>query len=75
MPLDIRFVSSLTPDDENRLAPQVLNALGGVLDDLPIAYTLRIETAAGRSFSHNHVPAGTSSAGTVEASDAAAGRR
>ncbi len=73
--MDIRFVSSLTPDDENRLAPQVLNALGGVLDDLPIAYTLRIETAAGRSFSHNHVPAGTSSAGTVEASDAATGRR
>jgi hypothetical protein len=43
--MDIRFISSLTADDENRLAPQVLAALSKLLDELPIAYTLRIETS------------------------------
>lgn len=60
--MDIRFVSSLTPDDENRLAPAVLDALGGILDQLPIAYTLQIGTTAGKSFAHNHVPDGRSAA-------------
>ena len=54
--MDIRFVSSLTPDDENRLAPALLGALGGILDQLPIAYTLQIGTTAGRSFARHHVP-------------------
>ena len=54
--MDIRFVSSLTPDDENRLAPALLGALGGILDQLPIAYTLQIGTTAGRMFSRHHVP-------------------
>jgi len=54
--VDIRFVSSLTPDDENRLAPALLGALGGILDQLPIAYTLQIGTTAGRSFARHHVP-------------------
>jgi len=56
--VDIRFVSSLTPDDENRLAPALLSALGGLLDQLPIAYTLRVETAAGKGYARSHVPEG-----------------
>lgn len=63
--MDIRFVSSLTPDDENRLAPALLGALGGILDQLPIAYTLQIGTTAGRSFARHHVPEERSSGSHV----------
>lgn len=52
--MNIRFVSSLTPDDEDRLAPGVLQAIALLLDQLPLAYTLRIETAGGRIFQHAH---------------------
>ena len=54
--VEIRLVSSLTSDDELRMAPAVLEAIGGFLDNLPIAYTLRIKTANGRGFSHYHLP-------------------
>lgn len=52
--MNIRFVSSLTPDDEERVAPGVLNALRLILDTMPLAYTIRIETATGRVFQHAH---------------------
>jgi hypothetical protein len=55
LPLEIR-APSLTPDDENRLAPALLGALGGILDQLPIACTLQIGATAGRSFARHHVP-------------------
>ena len=42
--MQIEFTSTLTQEDENRLAPAVLKALSGVLDMLPIAYILRVET-------------------------------
>ncbi len=54
--MDIRFISSLTPDDENRIAPALLGAVASVLDRLPITYTLRFETVTGRSFQHGHAP-------------------
>jgi len=53
-PMNIRFVSSLTPEDEERIAPGVVNALSMLLDQLPLAYTLRIETAEGKVFQHAH---------------------
>ena len=40
----IELTSTLTQEDENRLAPAVLKALAGVLDMLPIAYMIRVET-------------------------------
>jgi len=40
----IEFTSTLTQDDENRLAPAVLKALSGFMDLLPIAYMIRVET-------------------------------
>lgn len=43
--MNIRFTSSLTPDDENRLAPIVLQALGAILNAMPIAYMVRIDTS------------------------------
>jgi hypothetical protein len=50
--MDIRFVSSLTADDENFFAPALLKAVAAMLDQLPIAYTIRIETTGSQVFQH-----------------------
>ena len=42
--MNIRFTSTLTPEDENALAPAILAALSGILDMLPLAYVIRIDT-------------------------------
>ena len=55
--MDIRFISTLTADDENNLAPAVLRALGSLLDLFPIAYTVRIETTGAQIFQHTNPPA------------------
>jgi hypothetical protein len=52
--MDIRFVSSLTPDDENELAPALLNAVAALLDRVEFAYTLRIETTGAQVLQHSH---------------------
>ena len=52
--MDIRFVSSLTAEDENMIAPALLKAVGALLDQLPIAYTIRIETTGAQVFQHTH---------------------
>ena len=52
--MNIRFISSLTPEDEDRIAPAVLTAVGAFLDQLPIAYTLRIETSGNGVFQRAH---------------------
>lgn len=52
--MDIRFVSSLTAEDENMIAPALLKAAGILLDQLPIAYTLRIETTGSQVLQHTH---------------------
>jgi hypothetical protein len=48
--VNIRFTSSLTPEDENALAPAILTALTGILDLLPLAYVIRIDTADAHVF-------------------------
>jgi hypothetical protein len=52
--MNIRFVSTLTADDENQLAPALLKAIGAILDQMPIAYTIRIETTGAQVFQHSH---------------------
>jgi hypothetical protein len=52
--MEIRFVSSLTAEDENVFAPALLKAVGALLDQLPIAYTVRIETTGSQTFQHTH---------------------
>ena len=52
--MDIRFISSLTAEDESLFAPALLKAIGVLLDQLPIAYTLRIETTGAQVFQHSH---------------------
>lgn len=54
--MEIRLVSSLTPEDEARLAPTLLAALTALLDQLPIAYTVRVNTMSGRALHHTHSP-------------------
>jgi hypothetical protein len=55
--MDIRFVSSLSPDDEIRFAAPLLGAIVALLDRLPIAYSLRIEASAGdAAFEHTRHP-------------------
>ena len=52
--MNIRFVSTLTAEDENQFAPALLRAIGSLLDQLPIAYTVRIETTGAQVFQHSH---------------------
>jgi len=52
--MDIRLISSLTAEDENAFAPALLKAVGAILDQFPIAYTLRIETTGAQVFQHTH---------------------
>lgn len=53
--MEIRFISSLTADDEAMFAPAVLKAVSALLDQLPIAYTIRIETSGAQVYQHTHV--------------------
>ena len=50
--MDIHFISSLTPDDEDRLAPVLIAALRPLLEMSPIAYTIRIRTASNSVYQH-----------------------
>jgi hypothetical protein len=58
--VNIRFTSSLTPEDENLLAPGLLNALASILDLLPIAYVIRIDTSDSQVYQHSGPGAGAS---------------
>ncbi len=53
--MEIRFISSLTAEDEDLFAPAVLKAVSALLDQLPIAYTLRVETSGAQVYQHTHV--------------------
>jgi hypothetical protein len=53
----------LTPEDENAIAPALLKAFSAILDLLPIAYVIRIDTADAQVYQHR-------SAGAALPSDA-----
>jgi hypothetical protein len=50
--VNIRLTSTLTSDDENKLAPVLLTAFSSILDMVQIAYSIRIETSDSRVFQH-----------------------
>lgn len=50
--MDIHFISTLTPEDEDRYAPVVLSALKAILEQLPISYAVRITTTSHRVLHH-----------------------
>jgi hypothetical protein len=57
--MNIAFVSSLTPDDETRIISELMARVTAMLDELPIAYSLRVETAKGEVYDHSHCPSET----------------
>ena len=66
--MDIHFISSLNPDDEDRLAPAILAALRPMLELMPIAYTVRIRTSSNNVYQHTRAelegpPAASADAG------------
>lgn len=73
--MTIRFVSTLTPEDEERLAPALLQVVCGLIDAAPIAYTLRIESATGRVFQRAHVGVSEGPGRHFAPSPTGAGRR
>ena len=50
--MHIEITSTLTHEDENRLAPAVMKLLSGMLDMLPVAYVVRVETADQQVMEH-----------------------
>ena len=50
--MDIHFVSTLTPEDEDHYAPMVLAAVRAILEPMPISYAVRIVTANGLAVQH-----------------------
>jgi hypothetical protein len=51
--VDIRVVSSLTNDDEDRFASLVLHTISELLGRTAAAYTVRIVTTAGKVLQHS----------------------
>ena len=51
--MNIRFTSSLTDHDENAIAPALLKAVVSLLDALPIAYVIRIDTSDSQVYQHS----------------------
>ena len=51
--VNIRFTSSLTDHDENAIAPALLKAVTSILDTLPIAYVIRIDTSDSQVYQHS----------------------
>ena len=48
----------MTSEDEKLFAPALLKAVAALLDQLPIAYTVRIETTGAEVFQHAHAVTG-----------------
>ena len=51
--VNIRFTSSLTDHDENTIAPALLKAVVSILDTLPLAYVIRIDTSDSQVYQHS----------------------
>jgi len=49
--MEIRVISSLTAEDEDEVAVSILTVVRRVLDRLPIAYSIRMETTARKCWS------------------------
>lgn len=53
--MEIRFISSLTPEDESQIASAICDAVGRLLGPFSLAYTIRIVTTDGQTF-NQHSP-------------------
>jgi len=55
--MDIHVVSTLTSEDEDRVADALGAALAELLDGLPIAYALRIQTSGTKVLTRTNLDA------------------
>jgi len=51
--MNIKFISTLTTEDENAIAPIALQAIANLLDLFPIAYSIQIDTSDSRVYQHS----------------------
>jgi hypothetical protein len=61
--MKVQLISSLADDDETKLAGAFVQAFAALLDVLPVAYSLRIETGSGRTFEKRRLPEDLAEAG------------
>jgi hypothetical protein len=52
--MEIHLVCSLMPDEEDRLAPSVLEAIWSALAGLSVSYSLRVTTDIGNAIHQSH---------------------
>src|SRR5262245_23271931 len=55
--MQIEVVSTLTSDDEERVAEALIALLGDLFGSMPIAYSLRIDTAGSKVFQRSNMNA------------------
>ena len=55
--MQIEVVSTLTSDDEERVAEALIALLGDLFGSMPIAYALRIDTAGSKVFQRSNINA------------------
>lgn len=62
--MNIKFISTLTTEDENAIAPIALRAIASILDLLPIAYSIQIDTSDSRIYEHSRAQPAQQTAGS-----------
>jgi len=62
--VDIKFISTLTSEDENAIAPIALQAIASILDLFPIAYSIQINTSDAHVYQHIRAQPGGHPAGS-----------
>ena len=53
VPLDIRVVSSLTPEDETRYAAALVKIISAVLESAPASFAVHVQLADGSVVQHH----------------------
>ena len=52
--MEIRLISSLTPEDEARYASTLVKVMAAMLEELPITYAIHVQLADGNVVDHSH---------------------
>ena len=52
--LEIRLISSLTPEDEARYAGTLIKVMAAMLENMPVTYAIHVQLADGAVVDHSH---------------------
>ncbi len=52
--MEIRLISSLTPEDEARYATTLIKVMAAMLENMPITYAIHVQLADGAVVDHCH---------------------